>query len=76
MFFPGTPNVFVPGDSVFMLFKCMCNNVIINLCDLNLYKHSTRTKLRHLSREKTDEKLLNPWGNRKESWTLLPPSSL
>ena len=25
MFFPGTPNIFVPGDSVFMLFKCMCN---------------------------------------------------
>ena len=29
MFFPGTPNTFVPGDSVFMLFKCMCNNVSI-----------------------------------------------
>ena len=29
MFFPGTPNIFVPGDSVFMLFKCMCNNVSI-----------------------------------------------
>ena len=26
MFFPGTPNIFVPGDSVFMLLKCMCNN--------------------------------------------------
>ena len=29
MFFPGTPNVFVPSDSVFMLFKCMCNNISI-----------------------------------------------
>ena len=27
MFFPGTPNIFVPGDSVFMLLKCMCNNI-------------------------------------------------
>ena len=26
MFFSGTPNIFVPGDSVFMLFQCMCNN--------------------------------------------------
>ena len=26
MFFPGTPNISVPGDNVFMLFKCMCNN--------------------------------------------------
>ena len=29
MFFPGTPDIFVPGDSVFMLFKCMCNNISI-----------------------------------------------
>ena len=29
MFFLGTPNVFVPSDSVFMLFKCMCNNISI-----------------------------------------------
>ena len=29
MFFPGIPNIFVPGDSVFMLFKCMCNNISI-----------------------------------------------
>ena len=29
MFFPGTPNIFVPGDSVFMLFKCMCNSISI-----------------------------------------------
>ena len=27
MFFPGTPNIFVPRDSVFMSFKCMCNNI-------------------------------------------------
>ena len=26
MFFPGTPNISVPGDNVFMFFKCMCNN--------------------------------------------------
>ena len=29
MFFPGTPNIFVPSGSVFMLFKCMCNNISI-----------------------------------------------
>ena len=29
MFFPGTPNIFVPGDSVFILLKCMCNNISI-----------------------------------------------
>ena len=29
MFFPGTPNIFVTGDSVFMLFKCMRNNISI-----------------------------------------------
>ena len=29
MFFPGTPNIFVPRDSVFMLLKCMCNNISI-----------------------------------------------
>ena len=28
-FFPGTPNILVPGDSAFMLFKCMCNNISI-----------------------------------------------
>ena len=27
MFFPGNPNILVLGDSVFMLFKCMCNNI-------------------------------------------------
>ena len=29
MFFPGTLNIFVPGDNVFMFFKCMCNNISI-----------------------------------------------
>ena len=29
MFFPGTTNIFVPGDSAFLLFKCMCNNISI-----------------------------------------------
>ena len=29
MFFPVTPNIFVPGDSAFMLLKCMCNNILI-----------------------------------------------
>ena len=27
MFSPGTPNIFVPGDSVSMLLKCVCNNI-------------------------------------------------
>ena len=26
MFFSGTPNISVPGDNIFMLFKRMCNN--------------------------------------------------
>ena len=29
MFSPGTPNIFVSRDSVFMLLKCMCNNISI-----------------------------------------------
>ena len=29
MFFPGTFIIFVRGDSVFMLLKCMCNNISI-----------------------------------------------
>ena len=29
MFFPGTFIIFVPSDSVFMLLKCMCNNISI-----------------------------------------------
>ena len=29
MFFPGTPNIFVPGDKGFMLFKCISNNISI-----------------------------------------------
>ena len=29
MFFPVTSSVFVLGDSVFMLFKCMCNDISI-----------------------------------------------
>ena len=29
MFFSGTLNIFVPGDIVSMLFKCMCNNISI-----------------------------------------------
>ena len=36
MFFPGTPNIFVPGDSVFMLFKCMCNNISMEKKDFRL----------------------------------------
>ena len=29
MFSPGTLNMFVLGDSVFMLLKCICNNILI-----------------------------------------------
>ena len=29
MFFPGTPNIFVPGDSVFMLLKFIRSNISI-----------------------------------------------
>ena len=37
MSFPGTPNIFEPGDSVFMLFKCMCNNILIELIEKNWF---------------------------------------
>ena len=29
MSFPGTSSVYVPCDSLCMLFKCMCNNISI-----------------------------------------------
>ena len=29
MFFLGTSDIFVPGDSIFMLLNCMCNNISI-----------------------------------------------
>ena len=41
MFFPGTPNIFVPGDSVFMLFKYMCNNILIEKEILKTQHHIT-----------------------------------
>ena len=52
MFFPGTPNIFVPGDSVFMLFKCMCNNISIENKKiphppLKVASASNRTKTNH-----------------------------
>ena len=37
MLFPGTPNIFVPGDSVFMLFECMCNNMLIEKKNMYIY---------------------------------------
>ena len=36
MFFPGTPNILVPGDSVFMLLKCMRNNTTIEKKLINI----------------------------------------
>ena len=41
MFFPGTPNIFVPGDSVFMLFKCMCNSMSTEKKSLSKILHFT-----------------------------------
>ena len=41
---------------------------------LIVYKHSTRTKLHHLTRETTQGKLRQPWGNTSKPWTHLPPS--
>ena len=38
MFFSGIPNIFVPGDSVFMLFKCMCDDISI---EKNIYLESS-----------------------------------
>ena len=56
MFFPGIPNIFVPGDSVFMLFKCMCNN--ISIVKKEKKKKTTSYKRRQVSvclTTKTDE---------------------
>ena len=36
MFFPGTLNIFTPGDSAFMLLKCMCNNTSIEKKSITL----------------------------------------
>ena len=60
MFFPGIPNIFVPGDSVFMLFKCMCNN--ISIVKKEKKKKTTSHKRRQVSvclTTKTDEWKLN-----------------
>ena len=37
-----------------------------------IYKHSTDTILRRLDRSRSEEKLLNPWGDKKKSWSHLP----
>ena len=37
-----------------------------------IYKHSTHTILRRLDRSRSEEKLLNPWGDKKKSWSHLP----
>ena len=34
MFLRGIPSIFVPGDSVFMLLKCICNNTSIEEKDI------------------------------------------
>ena len=41
---------------------------------LIIYKHSTHTKLRHLARGRSEEKLSNPWVDKRKSWTHLPSS--
>ena len=41
---------------------------------LFIYKHSTHTKLRHLGRGRSEEKLSNSWGNKRKSWNHLPSS--
>ena len=45
MFFPGTFNIFVPGDSVFMLLKCMCNNILIKKVSLVWNRCITRNPI-------------------------------
>ena len=42
-----------------------------NNIGLIIYKHSTSTKFRYLACNKTEEKLPNPWGNTRKSWTHL-----
>ena len=37
MFFPGTPNIFAPSAKVFMLLKCMCNNILIENIYIYIY---------------------------------------
>ena len=40
MLLPGTPNIFVPGNSVFMLFECMCNNMLIEKIYIYIYTYN------------------------------------
>ena len=42
MFFPGTLNIFVPGDNVFMFFKCMCNNISIEKKNMHAFMHQMK----------------------------------
>ena len=37
MSFPGTSSVYVPCDSLCMLFKCMCNNILIEKKNKGLF---------------------------------------
>ena len=39
---------------------------------LTIYKYPTRTKWGHLTRNRSEEKLSKPWGNKRKSWTHLP----
>ena len=43
---------------------------------LIIYKHTTRTKLNHLTHRMTEGKLPHPLDNTKKSWTYLLPSFL
>ena len=46
MFFPSTPNIFIPGDSVFMLLKFIRSNITIEkkkLFSLFIYIKSMQT---------------------------------
>ena len=40
--------------------------------DLMTYKYSINTKLCHLVYGKFEWKLVNPWGDKKKSWTQFP----
>ena len=52
--------------------QVLSNPTPITQSNINLQQK--RTKLRHLTRDKTEGKLQNPWRNKKRYCTHLPPS--
>ena len=50
MFFPGTSKMFVTGDSVFMLLKCMYNNISIEKSNKQTNKQKIQVHVNFLQK--------------------------